>query len=100
MEIENAVMVWPDGKENLSGGKTWDQQCGSSWQGRGSWLSILRILKTKILAMAATPAAPTAETRCGPPYAARIMPSAYHSQPSPMRVRLSIKKRIQRGAFQ
>src|SRR6266403_553923 len=32
--MENAVIVWPDGNENLSGGSTFDQQCGSIWQGR------------------------------------------------------------------
>jgi hypothetical protein len=39
-------MVWPEGKENLSGGKTFDQQCGSSWQGRWRWLNLFNSLNT------------------------------------------------------
>jgi len=39
-------MVCPDGKENLSGGKTFDQQCGSIWQGRCRWLNRFNNLKT------------------------------------------------------
>jgi hypothetical protein len=81
--MENAVIVWPDGNENLSGGKTLDQQCGSIWQGRRRWLSLFSALKTKIPATAAVPAAQTAEYRCGPPKKKSMIPSPYHTQPSP-----------------
>ena len=60
-------MVWPDGKENLSGGRTFDQQCGSIWHGRCLWLRLFRILKTATPAKAALAAALTAANLCGPP---------------------------------
>jgi hypothetical protein len=54
-------MVCPEGNENLSGGNTFDQQCGSSWHGRGRWLSLFNTLNTKTPKTAAAPAAPIAE---------------------------------------
>jgi len=61
MAMENAVIVWPEGKENWSGGRILDQQCGSSWHGRGRWLSFFSTLNTKIPKTAADPAAPSAK---------------------------------------
>src|SRR5258707_24399 len=98
--MENAVIVWPDGNENRSGGSTFDQQCGPIWQGLGRWLSLFKILKTRMPKTAAHPAAPMAEKRCGPPYASNISPRPYQIQPSPMRVAAIIQMRIQRGARQ
>src|SRR6266446_9987258 len=98
--MENAVIVWPDGNENMSGGNTFDQQCGSIWQGRGRWLNLFSALNTKIPRTAADPAAPTAEKRCGPPYASSIKPRPYQIQPSPIRVAAIIQMRNQRGARQ
>jgi len=93
-------MVWPDGKENLSGGRTFDQQCGSSWHGRCLWLRLFRILKTATPAKAALAAALTAANLCGPPNTSKSAASAYHSHPSPSRVAAIIQIRIQRGARQ
>ena len=93
-------MVWPDGKENLSGGRTFDQQCGSIWHGRCLWLRLFRILKTATPAKAALAAALTAANLCGPPNTSKSAASAYHSHPSPSRVAAIIQIRIQRGARQ
>src|SRR5882724_6739504 len=98
--MENAVIVCPDGNENLSGGSTFDQQCGSIWHGLGRWLNLFSPLNTKIPKTAADPAAPMAEKRCGPPYASSIRPRPYQIQPSPMRVAAIIQMRNQRGARQ
>src|SRR5436853_3456768 len=98
--MENAVIVWPEGNENLSGGSTFDRQCGSIWQGLGRRLSLCRALNTKMPKTAADPAAPMADKRCGPPYASNISPRPYQIQPSPMRVAAIIQMRNQRGARQ
>src|SRR5882762_5062629 len=50
-------MVCPEGKENLSGGSTRDQQCGSNWQGRGRWLNRFSSLNTMTPKIAAGSAA-------------------------------------------
>ena len=84
--MANAVIVWPEGKENWSGGSTRDQQCGSRWQGRWRWLIFFSALNTKTPAMAAEPAAQTAAKRAGPPKRSNIPARLYQSQPSPMRV--------------
>src|SRR5256886_4464044 len=63
--MENAVIVWPEGNENLSGGSTFDQQCGSIWQGLGRWLSRFSALKTKMPTTAADPAAPMPKNAAG-----------------------------------
>src|SRR5215472_7590700 len=96
--MENALMVWPEGKENLSGGSTFDQQCGSIWQGRARWLKCFSALNTKIPKTAAAPAALTAANRCGPPKPRSKKPSAYQIQPSPKRVTVMVQTRTQRGA--
>jgi hypothetical protein len=98
--MENAVIVCPEGNENLSGGKTFDQQCGSNWHGLTRWLKCLRALKISTPTSAAEPAAPIAANRCGPPQASSMIPSPYHSQPSPRRVERIIQTRNQRGARQ
>src|ERR1700720_2447612 len=98
--MENAVMVCPEGKENLSGGKTFDQQCGSNWHGRMRWVRCLSAFKISTPKKAADPPAPTAARRCGPPQASSMIPSPYHSQPSPSRVERIIQMRNQRGARQ
>jgi hypothetical protein len=59
--MEKAVIVCPEGNENRSGGKTFDQQCGSNWHGRGRWLSLFNALNTKMPNTAELPAAPIAE---------------------------------------
>src|SRR5580698_3646005 len=98
--MENAVMVWPDGNENRSGGRTFDQQCGSNWQGRCRWLSLFNALNTKIPKKAANAAAPIAENFCGPPSINNMTPSPYQSQPSPILVARIIHRRTHRGARQ
>src|SRR5579864_2422695 len=96
--MEKAVMVWPEGKENLSGGSTFDQQCGSIWQGRGRWLNSFSALNRKIPSIAAAPAEATAENRRGPPKPSNKKPRPYQIQPSPRRVTVIVQMRIQRGA--
>src|SRR5579863_7962613 len=98
--MEKAVIVWPEGNENLSGGKTFAQQCGSYWQGRGRWLRCFNPLKTKMPMTAALPAAPTAAIRCAQPKIISIIPSPYQIHPSPIFVAAIIQMRIQRGARQ
>src|ERR1700730_9591848 len=98
--MENAVMVCPEGNENLSRGKTFDQQCGSNWHGRTRWLRCFKALKISTPTSAAKPAAPTAASRCGPPQASSMIPTPYHSQPSPRRVDRIIQMRNHRGARQ
>jgi hypothetical protein len=93
-------MVCPDGNENLSGGKTFDQQCGSNWQGRDRALNLLMILNTKTPLTPAAPAASTAANRCAPPKISSMTPSPYHNHPSPIRVAAIIQYRIHRGARQ
>src|SRR6266702_4466182 len=97
--MEKAVIVWPEGNENWSGGSTRDQQWGSRWQGRWRWLIFFNPLKTTTPASAAEAAMLTTAKRFGPPAIRRITARPYHSQPSPMRVAAIIQKRIQRGAF-
>src|SRR5258706_12555540 len=91
-------MVWPEGKENLSGGRTLDQQCGSIWQGRGRWLRRLSALKTMTPTMAARAAELTAAKRCGPPKRRRRIAVEYQIQPSPRRVAVRIPHANPRGA--
>src|SRR5262249_54521541 len=93
-------MVWPEGKENLSGGRTLDQQCGSIWQGRGRWLRRFSALKTKMPTTAARAALAEAAKPCGAPKTRRRIAVEYQIQPSPRRVAVIIQTRIHRGARQ
>jgi hypothetical protein len=70
----------------LSGGNTFDQQCGSNWQGRCRWLNFFSSLKTPTPTVAANVAALTAANLCGPPNSSKIAASEYHNHPSPNRV--------------
>src|SRR5271156_2434396 len=93
-------MECPDGNEYLSGGRMDDQQCGSISYGRWRRLVRLSARNRMIPAAAALDAAPMARNLYPPPYNTKIMPSVYHSQPSPRRVINIIRMRNQRGARQ
>jgi hypothetical protein len=63
----NAVMEWPEGKENWPGGSRVAQQCGSSAQGRGRPTDFLRMLNSRIPVAAAMAAARKAARLCDHP---------------------------------
>src|SRR5258708_26060039 len=93
----NAVIVWPDGKENWSGGSSVAQQCGSKVQGRLRPVDFFKVRKMAIPEAAARAAAPTAAKRIGPPNSRITAPIPYHSQPSPPRVAHNAQRRIHRA---
>src|ERR1017187_8644611 len=93
-------MVWPEGKENWSGGSRVAQQCGSNVKGRLRLVVFFKVRKIAIPKAAAKAAADTAWKRAGPPKSRMTAPMPYHSQPSPPRVAHSAQRRIQLGAGQ
>src|SRR5438046_4842723 len=91
-------MVWPDGKENRSGGKMCAQQCG--WISHGRLRPDVFLSKTKIPIpiTAAEPAAAVAVNRSAGPNSKITNPTRYQSQPSPARVAAIAAKRTHFGA--
>src|SRR5581483_6535309 len=91
-------MVWPEGNENWSGGKSLAQQWGSISQGRRRPERFLIALKSPTPIRAADPAEATAVRRLAPPKSMTASPVRYHSQPSPARVATIAQSRIHLGA--
>jgi hypothetical protein len=89
--MAKALMAWPEGKENWSGGSTFDQQCDSSWQGRFLLLAFLMKRNSTTVATSADALAANATNRMSPPNSSRAIPTEYHTQPSPKRVEAIIQ---------
>ena len=100
MAMANALIAWPEGKENWSGGSTLDQQCSSRWQGRFRLLAFLTVRNRTIVAATAVALAPKAMNRKSPPNSSTLIPTVYQIQPSPRRVDQIIQIRSHRGARQ
>src|SRR6478752_2608415 len=98
MATANAVMVWPDGKENWSGGSSVAQQCGSISHGRLRPDSFFRDMNRPTPTNAADPAEATAVNLSVPPNNRIDNPVRYQSQPSPARLAAIARRRTQRGA--
>src|SRR5258708_9332831 len=98
--MANALMAWPEGKENWSGGRTVDQQCSSGWHGRFRLLAFFTMRKRTIVVVTAVQLAAKAMNREFPPNSNTLMPIVYQIQPSPRRVDQIIQVRSQRGARQ
>src|SRR5579872_1293902 len=100
MAMANALIAWPEGKENWSGGRTLDQQCSSRWQGRLRLLAFFTMRNSTIVAVTAMALAAKAMYRELPPNNNTLMPTVYQIQPSPRRVDQTIQIRNHRGARQ
>src|SRR5579863_6409624 len=98
--MANALMACPDGKENWSGGRTFAQQCASSWHGRFRLLAFFMNRNSATVAASADAAAPKAANRKSPPNSSKVMPIEYQIQPSPRRLDQIIQTRSHRGARQ
>src|SRR5450432_1334164 len=98
--MANALMAWPEGNENWSGGRTLAQQCASRWQGRFRLLAFLIARNNPTVTASAVTAAPKAANRYSPPNSGRVIPIEYQIQPSPRRDDKTIQTRSQRGARQ
>src|SRR5216683_768714 len=95
--MAKALMAWPDGKENWSGGRILDQQCDSRWQGRFRLLAFLMKRNSTTVAASADALAAKAIKRMSPPNKSSAIPTEYQTQPSPSRVEAIIQKRSHRG---
>src|SRR5580700_4428066 len=91
--MAKALMAWPEGNENWSGGRTFAQQWLSRWQGRFRLLAFFRKRKRKMVAASAEALAAKAINRLSPPKRSRAIPTEYQIQPSPRRVEAIIQKR-------
>src|SRR6266853_254174 len=100
MAMAKALIEWPDGKENWSGGRTLAQQCASSWHGRLRLLAFFMARNNTRVAASAVALAAKAINRKSPPNNNNVMPTEYQIQPSPRRVDQSIQTRSHRGARQ
>src|SRR5215469_3703436 len=98
--MAKALLAWPEGKENWSGGRIFAQQCDSSWQGRFRLLAFFRKRNRKTVAASADALAANARKRISPPKRSKRIPMEYQIQPSPSRVEATIQKRIHRGGRQ
>src|ERR1700693_1032949 len=98
--MAKALIAWPEGKENWSGGRIFDQQCDSRWQGRFLLLVFLIKLNSTTVAASADALAAKAINRISPPNRSKAMPTEYQIQPSPRRVEAIIQKRSHRGGRQ
>src|ERR1700739_3957813 len=96
--MANALMEWPEGNENWSGGRILAQQCASSWHGRFRLLIFLRKRNNTIVAASAEALAPKAMNRESPPNRSKAIPTEYQIQPSPSRVAAILQILSQRGA--
>src|ERR1700747_2943708 len=97
MAIANALMAWPEGKENWSGGRIFDQQCDSRWHGRFLLLAFLRSGNNTRVAATAETLAPKATKRMSPPNRSKAIPTEYQTQPSPKRVEATTLQGRHRG---
>ena len=84
--MAKALMAWPEGKENWSGGSTFDQQCDSSWHGRFLLLAFLMKRNRTTVAASAVAAGGESDEPHSPPNSSRAIPTEYQIQPSPNRV--------------
>src|SRR5580704_9656069 len=100
MAIAKALIAWPEGKENWSGGRIFDQQWDSSWQGRFLLLAFLIKRNNTTVAASADALAAKAMNRMSPPNRSNAIPTEYQTQPSPRRVEAIIQKRSHRGGRQ
>ena len=98
--IANALIEWPEGNENWSGGRTFAQQCASSWHGRFRLLAFFMTRNSATVAASAVALAAKAANRRSPPNNNKMMPIEYQIQPSPRRVDQIIQTRSHRGARQ
>src|SRR5258708_7475505 len=98
--IANALIAWPDGKENWSGGRTLAQQWASTWHGRLRLLAFFKARNRKRVAASAVALAAKATYLKSPPNSSRVIPTEYQIQPSPRRVDHTIQTRSHRGARQ
>src|SRR5579863_1473906 len=97
MAMANALIAWPEGKENWSGGRIFAQQCDSSWHGRFLLLPFLIRRNTTTVAASADALAAKATNRRSPPNRSKAIPTEYQTQPSPSRVEAIIQKRSHCG---
>src|SRR5579863_9726393 len=98
--MAKALIAWPEGKENWSGGSIFAQQCDSRWHGRFLLLAFLRKRNTTTVAASADALAAKAINRMSPPNRSKAIPTEYQTQPSPSRVEAIIQKRSHRGGRQ
>src|ERR1700738_1196223 len=98
--MAKALMEWPDGNENWSGGRTLDQQWASRWQGRFRLLAFFIARNSTTVAASAVTLAAKAANRKSPPNNSNVIPIEYQIQPSPRRVDQIIQIRSHRGARQ
>src|ERR1700722_3665503 len=98
--IANALIACPEGKENWSGGRTFDQQCTSSWQGRLRLLAFFMNRNSATVAASAEALAAKAANRKSPPNSSKVMPMEYQTHPSPKRLDQIIQIRSHLGARQ
>src|SRR6202030_1099434 len=96
--MANALIAWPEGKENWSGGRTLAQQCASRWHGRLRWLAFFMARNSTTVAASAEALAAKAINRKSPPNNNKVIPTEYQIQPSPRPVDHSIQMRSHRGA--
>src|SRR5580700_12152619 len=100
MAMAKALIAWPEGKENWSGGRTFAQQCDSRWHGRFLLLAFLIKRNNTTVAASAAALEAKATKRISPPNRSKAIPTEYQTQPSPKRVEAIIQKRNQRGGRQ
>src|SRR5579863_10082332 len=98
--MAKALMAWPEGNENWSGGRIFDQQWDSNWQGRFLLLAFLMKRNRTTVAASAEALAAKATKRMSPPKSSKAIPTEYQIQPSPRRVEAIIQKRSHRGGRQ
>src|SRR5260370_41242376 len=98
--MANALIEWPEGKENWSGGRMLDQQWASRWHGRFRLLAFFMARNNTRVAASAVALAAKAINRKSPPNNNNVMPTEYQIQPSPRRGDQSIQTRSHRGARQ
>src|SRR6266571_426898 len=98
--MANALIEWPEGKENWSGGRMLDQQCSSRWHGRFRLLAFFMARNNTRVAASAVALAAKAINRKSPPNNNKVMPTEYQIQPSPRRLAQIIQTRNHRGARQ
>src|SRR5260221_10112736 len=98
--IANALIEWPEGKENWSSGRTLAQQWASRWHGRFRLLAFFMARNNTTVTSSAVALAANAINRESPPNSNKEIPIEYQIQPSPRRVDQIIQMRSHRGARQ
>src|SRR5260370_1952794 len=85
MAMAKALIAWPEGKENWSGGRTLDQQCSSRWHGRFRLLAFFTMRNSTMVAVTAVALAVKAMNRQFPPQSKTLIPIVYQIHPPPRR---------------